>query len=327
MSDPNALVPLGRSRVAVTRLGLGAAPLGNIAVPVSTGEVNSTIVAALADVPRLIDTAPLYGVGLSEVRLGAALRGVPRNRFVMSSKVGRRLHGARIETGAFDAIGQPIYKTTDRLEPVFDYSYDGVMRSYEESLERLGLDYLDVVHIHDPDAHFAPAMAGAYLALHKLREMGAIGAISVGMNQWQLLSRFLDYGDFDCLLLAGRYTLLDRSAAHELLPKCLERGVSVIAGGVYNSGILANPRPGATYDYVPADGPLLKRAYRMKLICEEFGIPLKAATAQFPLRHPAVASVLIGVKSLAEWSENVAMFEMDVPEELWARLEGEGLDG
>jgi len=309
----------------VTRLGLGAGPLGNVAVPVAGEEAARTIGLALGPAPRLIDTAPSYGSGLSEARIGAALRGVPRDSFVISSKVGRLLHGARVETGTYDVLGQPIYRTTDRLEPAFDFSYDGVMRSYEESLERLGLDGLDIVHIHNPDAHFAPALAGAYLALHRLREAGAVGAISVGMNQWEMLSRFLDYGDFDCFLLAGRYTLLDRSAVHDLLPRCLKRGVSVIAGGVFNSGILANPVPGATYDYVPADGVTLRRALRLKLVCEEFGVPLKAAAVQFPLRHPAVASVLVGVKSAAEWHENTALFEVEIPDALWSRLEA--LDG
>lgn len=321
MSDPNALVPLGRSGVSIPRLALGTAPFGNIDFPVPGDEVTRAVAAALADAPRMIDTAPAEGAGLAEARLREALAGMPRDRYVLSTKVGKRLHGARFHTGAFDALGQPVYKVLDRLEPAFDFSYDGTMRAYEESLERLGTDRLDIVHIHDPDEHFAAAMAGAYLALHKLREEGAIGAISVAMNQWRLLHRFLDYGDFDCIMVSGRYTLLDRSA-HDLLPRCREQGVAVIAGGVFNSGILANPIPGATYDGLPVDGTMLRRVIRLKLICAEFGVPLRAAALQFPLRHPAVAAVVIGVRSEAQWREDMGAFGVAVPDELWGRLAG-----
>jgi D-threo-aldose 1-dehydrogenase len=234
---------------------------------------------------------------------------------VLATKVGRLLRR--------DAPPEPgqAYKGAPPLNPTFDFSYDGVMRSVEESLARLGLDRIDVLHIHDPDNHFDEALAGAYRALDRMRNEGTIGAVGAGMNQSEMLVRFAREADFDCFLLAGRYTLLDRSGASELLPLCADRNIAIIAGGVFNSGILANPGAGATFDYRAAPAALVERAARMKSISDRHGVDLKAAAIQFPLRHPAVATVLTGCRSVKEVEENVRMFETPIPDELWTELD------
>src|SRR5947209_4555710 len=199
------------------------------------------------------------------------------------------------------------------------------MRSVEESLARLGMDRIDILHIHDPDDHYEEAISGAYRALDRLRAGGSIAAIGAGMNQAEMLARFAREADFDCFLLAGRYTLLDQIALRELLPLCVERDIAVIAGGVYNSGILANPGPGAHYDYTPAPPELIERAQRIEAVCSRHGVPLKAAAIQFPLGHPAVACVVIGSRSVAELEENVDMFRHPIPADLWQELKFERL--
>jgi D-threo-aldose 1-dehydrogenase len=281
---------------------------------VSDDEGHRVVEAAWNAGIRYFDTAPLYGSGLAEHRLGMVLRNKPRSEFVLSTKVGRLLRR--------DAPADPnqSFKGLPPLNPVFDFSYDGVMRSVEESLSRLGLDHVDVLLIHDPDDHYEEALTGAYRALDRLRSEGTIKAVGAGMNQAGMLTRFGREADFDCFLLAGRYTMLDQSGAKELLPLCLDRGIAVIAGGVFNSGILADPRPGAPYDYRPAPAELLERAQRIKAICWRHGVDLKAAAIQFPLRHPAVASVLIGCRSVSELEENVRMFESPIPAELWEEV-------
>ena len=263
---------------------------------------------------RFFDTAPLYGHGLAEQRLGAVLRTKPRDEFVLATKVGRLLRN--------DAPPEPgqAFKGTPPVNPVFDFSYDGVMRSAEESLARLGLDRIDVLHIHDPDEHHDEALSGAYRALDRLRSEGTIKAVGAGMNQSEMLVRFAREADFDCFLLAGRYSLLDRSGATELLPLCVERHIGVIAGGVFNSGILASPKPGATYNYQPAPPALLQRTMQLKGICERHSVDLKAAALQFPLRHPAVVSVLTGPRSVAEIDENIRLFQTPIPDDLWPQL-------
>ena len=264
---------------------------------------------------RLFDTAPLYGHGLAERRLGEVLRTKPREEFVLATKVGRLLRA-----GAPPERGQS-YVDVPPVNPVFDFSFDGVMRSVEESLERLGLDRIDVLHIHDPDDHYEEALSGAYRALDRLRTEGTIGAVGAGMNQSEMLARFARAADFDCFLLAGRYTLLDRSGAMELLPLCVERGVAIIAGGVFNSGILANPRPGGTFNYQAAPPGVIARAQELAAICDRHGVELKAAALHFPLRHPAVPAVLTGCRSVAEVEENVRLFATDIPEDLWRELD------
>ena len=299
----------------VTRLGLGSAPLGGLFEEVADDEAHRVVETAWQAGIRFFDTAPLYGHGLAEQRLGAVLRTKPRDEFVLATKVGRLLRA-----GAPPEPGQA-YKGVPAVNPVYDFSYDGVMRSVEESLERLGLDRVDVLHIHDPDDHFDQALTGAYRALDRLRTEGTIKAIGAGMNQAEMLARFAREADFDCFLLAGRYTLLDRAGAKELLPLCAERGISIVAGGVFNSGILANPRPGATFNYEAAPPALVQRVVRMQAICERHGVDLKAAAIQFPLRHPAVASVLTGCRSVGEVEENVHMFQAPIPSALWDELD------
>jgi D-threo-aldose 1-dehydrogenase len=264
---------------------------------------------------RFFDTAPLYGHGLAERRLGEVLRSKRRDDFVLATKVGRLLRA-----NVPPEPGQS-YVDVPPVNPVFDFSYDGVMHSVEESLERLGLDRVDVLHIHDPDEHYEEALSGAYRALDRLRAEGTIGAVGAGMNQAEMLVRFARDADFDCFLLAGRYTLLDRTGARELLPLCAERGISIVAGGVFNSGILANPMPGGTFNYQAAPLDIVERAQRLAAICKRHGVELKAAAIQFPLRHPAVAVVLTGCRSVAEVEENVRMFRTRVPDELWRDLD------
>ena len=329
----------------MTRLGLGSAPLGGLFEEVADDEAHRVVETAWQAGIRFFDTAPLYGHGLAEQRLGAVLRTKPRDEFVLATKVGRLLRA-----GAPPEPGQA-YKGVPAVNPVYDFSYDGVMRSVEESLERLGLDRVDVLHIHDPDDHVDQALTGAYRALDRLRTEGTIKAVnqnlcfggvqSVYTHQSQETGcamrfgvflppqaksarvpvRFAREADFDCFLLAGRYTLLDRAGAKELLPLCAERRISIVAGGVFNSGILANPRPGATFNYEAAPTALVRRAVRMQAICERHGVDLKAAAIQFPLRHPAVASVLTGCRSVGEVEENVHMFQAPIPSALWDELD------
>ena len=239
----------------------------------------------------------------------------PRDEFVLATKVGRLLRA-----GAPPEPGQS-YVDVPAVNPVFDFSYDGVMRSVAASLERLGLDRIDVLHIHDPDDHHDEAIAGAYKALDQLRSEGSIKAVGAGMNQAEMLVRFAREANFDCFLLAGRYTLLDRVGERELLPVCAERRIAIIAGGVFNSGLLADPRPGATFNYRAAPADLVRKAVRLREICEARGVDLKAAALQFPLRHPAVSTVLSGCRSVAEVEENVHAFESPIPEELWVELD------
>ena len=243
------------------------------------------------------------------------LRTKPRDEYVVSTKVGRLLRA--------DAPPDPdqSFKGSPPLNPVFDFSYDGVMRSVEESLDRLGLSRVDVLLIHDPDNDYDQALHGAYRALDRLRSEGSITAVGAGMNQSEMLARFAREAEMDCFLLAGRYTLLDRSGARELLPLCADRGIGVVAGGVFNSGILADPDAQALYNYRPAPQELIQRARQLQALCAGRGVNLKAASLQFPLRHPAVTAVLIGPRSVSQLEENVTMFEAPIPEDLWVELD------
>jgi D-threo-aldose 1-dehydrogenase len=302
-------VELGRADLDATRVGLGTAPLGGLFEPVDDETAQALVGQACELGLRLFDTAPLYGSGLAEGRLGLILRSRPRDDFVLSTKVGRLLRP--------EAPPDASFRGTPPLGPVFDFSYDGVLRSLEESLERMGLDRVDIVLIHDPDDHYEEAISGAYPALERLRTEGVVAAIGVGMNQTELLCRFALDGDFDCFLVAGRYTLLDRSAGEKLLPICLERGIDVIAGGVFNSGILAS---GTTYDYAPAPPDVVAEARRLRDVCSRHAVPLEAAAIQFPLRHPAVTAVVVGCRSPRELDEDVRCFELELPRELWDEL-------
>src|SRR3984893_12745830 len=277
--NPRERVLLGRTKVTVTRLGLGTAPLAGLFEAVPENQAVAVIERSWEAGIRLYDTAPLYGHGLAEIRVGRVLRKKPGQEFTLASKVGRLLRA--------DAPPEPgqSFRGVPPVNPVFDFSYDGVMRSVEESLERLGLGRIDILHIHDPDDHYDEALHGAYRALDRLRSDGVIKAVGAGMNQSEMLARFAREGDFDCFLLAGRYTLLDQIALKELLPLCLKRGIAIIAGGVYNSGILADPKPGAHYNYQKARAELLERAQRIRDVCSRHGVPLKAAAVPFPIGH------------------------------------------
>jgi D-threo-aldose 1-dehydrogenase len=323
--DPTERVRLGRSPLSVTRLGVGTVPIGGMFAEVSEETAAATLHRAYELGVRYFDTAPLYGHGISERRLGAFLRTRPRQEFVVSTKVGRLLKEEPPDDPQRLSVGFNPFQGAPPLFPTFDFTYDGAMRSVETSLLRLGLHRIDALLIHDPDDYADEAMAGAYVALSKLRREGVVGAIGVGMNQGEMLARLAREGDFDCFLVAGRYTLLDQAALGELLPLCVERNISVIIGGVYNSGILANPEPGATFNYRPADAPWLAKAQRLKVVCERHGTPLMAAAIQFPLGHPAIATVLTGVRSPAEIEENDRLFRFPIPPELWQDLKAEGL--
>ena len=301
-------------------LSLGTAPLGGLYSPVTDDDAQQVIEAAWGHGVRFFDTAPMYGNGSAERRLGAVLSGKPRDAYVLATKVGRLLRLPVAPHGE-----DPYYKGTPPERPVFDFSYDGVMRSFEESLTRLGLDRIDILHIHDPDHHEAEAMDGAYRALDRLRADGSIRAVGAGMNQWEMLARFADAGSFDCFLLAGRYTLLDQSALAALLPACERRGIGIVAGGVYNSGLLADPKPGAKFNYDDAPPALIERAQMLAQVCHAHGVPLKAAAIQFPAFHPAVRSILTGARTVHELDENVAMSRVRIPPGLWDELRVRGL--
>jgi D-threo-aldose 1-dehydrogenase len=310
---------------AVSRLGLGTSPLGSLYREVTDREARAVVDAAWEAGVRIFDTAPHYGLGLAERRLGAALRDRPRDEFVLSTKVGRLLVPDPGATG-LDPEGFAVPAT---LRREWDFSADGVRRSLESSLDRLGLDRVDLVYVHDPDDHWDQAAGEAIPALVELREQGVIGAIGAGMNQWQLPARFVRESDVDVILLAGRYTLLEQPALAELLPLCAERGVDVLAAGVFNSGLLARQDvpDDATYDYAAAPADVLGRARRIAEVCARHGTTLPAAALWFPFGHPAVTGVLIGARAEAEVHANVEVLASPPPAGLWAELRDEGLLG
>src|SRR4051794_12718685 len=269
--------------------------------------------------------------GASERRVGAALVDRPRGEYTLSTKVGRLVMdvgaippGADVDRQIFDGRENGAYTDTADRRIVFDYSRDGVRRSLEESLERLGVDRVDIALMHDPDEHWEAAIGQAFPALARLREAGVVGAIGVGMNQAPMLARFAREGDFDVLLLANRYTLLNQEALEEALPVCLDRGIAVMIGGVMNSGVLADPRPGSRFDYSTVPAGVLERAERLAAVCARHDVSLKAAAVQFPLAHPAVVSVIAGVRSIDHLDEYDGFFRADIPAGLWDDLRSEG---
>jgi D-threo-aldose 1-dehydrogenase len=320
---------LGHGNVTISELALGGAPLAGLYNAVTEEDARAAVEAAWDEGIRGFDTAPHYGLGLSERRLGAVLKAKPREAFTLSTKVGRLLvpndptDDMAAAFGTDEGHGFPALPATHHRE--WDFSADGVRRSLESSLERLGLDRADIVLIHDPDDHEEQAFTEAYPALERMRAEGTIGAIGAGMNQAAMLTRFVRDTDVDAVLLAGRFTLLDQGGLTELLPAAAERGKSVIIGGVYNSGLLADPKPGATYNYVSAPEPLLDRALRIKEVAARHGVPLRAAALRFPLGHPAVASVLVGARSVAEVRDAAEMYRHPVPAALWDELRAEKL--
>ncbi|MEV3979741.1 aldo/keto reductase [Nonomuraea sp. NPDC049758] len=302
--------------IDLPRVGLGGAPLGNLYQAVSGEQARATVDAAWDSGVRLFDTAPHYGLGLSERRLGAAL--AERSGYVLSTKVGRLVVPSQVRDD------DEMFDVPVGLGREWDFSADGVRDSLEDSLARLGLPEIDIALIHDPDDHLEQALAEAYPALAELREQGVVKAIGVGMNQWQAPLRFVRETGVDVVMLAGRYTLLDQSGL-PLLDECAERGVRVLAAGVFNSGLLATPAPSGTFDYAPAPAPLLDRAARIAAVCERHGVSLPQAAMAFPLRHPAVASIVLGARAPEEVLANAALWSRPVPEELWLELAGEGL--
>ncbi|MFG2923123.1 aldo/keto reductase [Streptomyces sp. NPDC048305] len=315
---------LGHSTVEITELSFGAAAIGNLFTEVDPEEAAATVAAAWDEGVRHFDTAPHYGLGLSERRLGEALRDKPRQAYTVSTKVGRLLDPLPAEAAALQGLSEG-YAVPHTHRRRWDFSADGIRRSIEDSLGRLGLDRIDVVHLHDPDDHGEAAFREGYPALERLRAEGVVGAIGAGMNQTAMLTRFLRETDVDAVLCAGRHTLLDHEALDELLPEALARGRAVIVGGVFNSGLLADPRPGATYDYQAAPAPLLEQALRLRNITEKHGVPLRAAALHHPLRHPAVAGVLVGARSPREIRDAAAQLRTEVPDALWEDLRAEGL--
>ncbi|MEU4693487.1 aldo/keto reductase [Actinoplanes sp. NPDC023714] len=309
--DPFENVELGATGVTVTRLGMGLAPIGGLFSPVG----DETAVAAVDEAWRLgvrfFDTAPFYGAGLSERRAGRALRRHDRSRYTLGTKVGRLIR---------DEASEESEVWTEKSGAVFDFSAAGVRASHEESLRRLGLDRVDVLHLHDPDDHFTEAATQALPALAQLRKEGAVRAVSAGMNQSAMLTEFARTGLLDCVLLAGRYSLLDQSGLADLLPECRRRNIAVIVGGVYNSGVLADPFRPATFDYRPAPPEVVARAQAMARLCDRHGVPLRAAALQFPLAHPAVTSVLVGMRSPEEAADAAAMARVRIPGGLWRDL-------
>ena len=330
--DPVERVPLGRTGLLVTRLGFGGASIGGLFRAVLDADAQTTVRHAWDIGIRYFDTAPLYGYGASERRIGAALQGETRDSFVLSTKVGRLVR-LPDEVQATDEIDRQrsagredaFYARSEPARLVFDYSADGVRRSLEESLDRLALERIDIALIHDPDDHWQEALDGAFPALARLREEGIVRAIGVGMNQSQMLARFARETDIDAVLVAGRYTLLDQGALDDLLPACVDRGIGVLVAGVMNSGVLADPRvPDNRFNYLPAPSEVVDRAGRISDVCARHGVPVRAAAVQFPMAHPGIASLVTGVRSVAHLDEYPAFARRAIPADLWAELRAEG---
>jgi D-threo-aldose 1-dehydrogenase len=314
--DPFERVPIGTTDVTVSRLGMGTAPLGGWPEALPAALADATLRRAWEVGIRYFDTAPLYGHGLSERSLGRVLSGLPREAFTLSTKVGRVLEPGQDPDSLF--------RGTPDVRPVFDFSSDGVRRSFASSRERLRMDRVDIVLIHDPDDHHEEALRSAYPELDAMRRDGVIGAIGVGMNFTEPLIRFANEADFDCVLLAGRYTLLEQDSL-PLLELAVQRRMSIIVGGALNSGLLVDPKPGAMYNYAPAPDHVVERAVRIRQVCERFEVPLRAAALRFPFAHPAVRTVVVGARSPAEIDDNLDLLRRDIPPELWIALKEEGL--
>jgi D-threo-aldose 1-dehydrogenase len=325
--------PLGNTPLKVSKLGFGGGLLGNLYESLADDTAQEAMTQAVKSGIAYFDTAPFYGFGLSEQRVGQFLQKHPSDELILSTKVGRRL----VPIERTKAVGvRHGFCSPMPFEPVFDYSYDGVMRSYEDSLQRLGRG-VDVLLMHDlgefthGQAHervFKQAMEGGYRAMDELRRSGEISAIGLGVNEWQVCEQAMGEGDFDCFLLAGRYTLLEQQSLERFLPECLRRGCSVIMGGPYNSGILAvgtQSNSPLYYNYEPASAELIKTVKRFEAVCESYQIPLAAAALQFPLAHPAVASVVPGLNCAAQVIQTIALFNTRIPDSFWTDLKHENL--
>jgi D-threo-aldose 1-dehydrogenase len=323
--------PLGNTSLRMPSLGFGAAPVGNLYRAMSDSEAADTLTSALSQGIRYFDTAPHYGFGLSESRLGKALPAI-RDQVIISSKVGRIL----VPTNSTELIRHG-FANAPAFEPVFDYSYDAVMRSFESSLQRLQTDHIDILFAHDLGAlthgdqhadHFRTFMDGGYRAMHELRAAGVVQAIGLGTNEWQVCEQALAHGDFDVFLLAGRYTLLEQSACDSFLPLCANRKVSVILGGPFNSGILASGVSGTGpfyYNYEPANADIIQQVARLESVCAEFAIPLAAAALQFPGAHPQICSVIAGLATPAQVEQANVWMNQVIPSGFWLRLREQNL--
>jgi D-threo-aldose 1-dehydrogenase len=321
---------LGGTKLEVTEYGFGGAPLGNFNKIVPEADAMALMDGVWEAGFRFFDTAPYYGFGLSERRFGDYLRHKPRDGFVLSTKAGRLL-----------APDPAWFPDRDKFlgalpfQPVYDYGYDAIMRSFEDSLQRLGMDRIDVLLMHDigrvthGDRHaelFRTAMDGGAKAMDRLRSSGAVSAIGLGVNEWEVCMEAMDHMQWDCFLLAGRYTLLEQEALETFLPRCLKENASIIVGGAFNSGILATgPVPGALYNYEPAPQPILDKVARIQAVCERHGIPMPAAALRFPLNHPAVATVIPGMAGPRELEANLKLLAADIPKAFWTDLKAEGL--
>jgi D-threo-aldose 1-dehydrogenase len=308
---------------SLSELSLGCAQLGNLYREVSDDDARATVQTAWELGLRYFDTAPHYGLGLSERRLGVALQERPRGDVVVSTKVGRLLEPLPKVEG-LDDDGYAVPATHRR---VFDFSRDGIRRSLAESLDRLGLDRVDIVYLHDPDDHVEDVLAAGFPALAELRGEGVVGAIGAGMNDAAVLARLVRETDMDVVMLAGRYTLLEQDSLDDLLPVCEERGVGVVAAGVFNSGLLARPAPpdDAKYNYGEAPRSVVDRARSIAAVCDRHGTTLPVAAIAFPLAHPAVVSVCVGARTRSQVELNAARYADEVPTELWAELKAEGV--
>ncbi len=318
---------LGRGGLASGPYAFGMAPLANLGRVVEQDDADAALEAAWACGIRHFDTAPHYGVGLGEERLGAFLRTKPRDEFVLSTKVGRLL----VDGGALHEDDQGFAVQTSLVRRL-DYTRDGVLRSIDESLARLGLDSIDVVFVHDPDnedpeEHYRESLDGGFPALEELRSQGVISSYGAGMNQTGMLTDFILNTDLDVVMIAGRYTLLEQGALDDLLPAAAERNVSVVAAAVFNSGLLARPRPSAdaTYNYAPAPAELIDRVNNIADVCESHGVSLPEAAVQFAFGHPAVATICVGARSAEQVERNVSLFDADIPNALWGDLVEAGL--
>jgi D-threo-aldose 1-dehydrogenase len=327
--DPAATRPIGNTGLAVSQLGVGCAPFGSLAAGITDASVRQAFDTLYGCGLRYFDVAPLYGVGLAEHRLGEVLRGIDRRTIVLSTKVGRLLQPR--EGGAAAGASGGEYPFTFR----YDYSYDATLRSLEFSMQRLGTNSIDIALIHDVnrrwqgdliEQRYAEAMSGAYRALDELRAAGVIKAIGVGVNDWSILERFASDGNFDCFMLAGRYTLLDHTALDTFLPDCARRNIAVLMAAPFNSGILATgARPGATYFYTAAEPEIVARTQRIEAVCARHGVALGAAALQFPLAHPVIASVVAGMRNAEEAAINMAHCHAVIPAAFWDELKHEGL--
>lgn len=332
MAISNIMRPLAQTKLALHPLGFGAASLGNLYQAMSDETAYNTLQHAFKCGINHFDTAPYYGYGLSEQRLGKALREHKKEHYVLSSKVGRRLKpSAQVESQ--DGFCSPL-----PFSPFYDYSYDGVMRSFEDSLQRLGLNEIDILYLHDlgqlthgenHDTVFKEAMEGGVKALESLRAQGVVKAIGLGVNEYQVCEQAMNYAGFDCFLLAGRYTLLEQHALNHFLPRCQQENVSVIIGGPYNSGILAtgvqHKESALYYNYAPASPPIIQRVAQLEAICIEYNIPLPAAALQFPLAHPAVSCVIPGLNSPQQVALTAQYMQVDIPLAFWQELQQQNL--